>query len=222
MNRSAGRSASIEAGALAGIAGLVVFLVLHHIWIAPIWFVAPMGAVLASLGGAAVGAAYAELRPGLPGRPWTSACVMVLIGATLAPAIVAAEVGGPVYAIGSDGEGVLLMSASEAFSAFVVGLLATATLTGGLLGALIGRTRRAAALTALAGFCLALGPGHNIPLLGGTPAVATELALLAAVAGVAAVVLVSAEAKLRDLHAGNEGATRGAKASSDGNGSAHF
>lgn len=53
----------------------MVFLVLHHAWIAPIWFVAPMGAVLASLGGAAVGAAYAELRPVLPRRPWTSACV---------------------------------------------------------------------------------------------------------------------------------------------------
>lgn len=204
MSRSVDRRASVEAGALAGIAGLVVFLVLHHAWIAPICFVAPMGAVLATIGGAAVGAAYAELRPRLPGRPWTSACVMALTSAILAPAVAAGELSGPVYAIGSDGRGVLRVPASEAILAFVGGLLVTATLTGGLLGALIGRTRRAAALTATAGFCLALGPGHNIPLLGGTPAVATELAILAAVTGVASVVLVVSEGRLASPSAPEE------------------
>jgi len=42
----------------------------------------------------------------------------------------------------------------------------------------------------------ALGPGHNIPLLGGTPAVAKELVILAAVVAVASVVLVEAHACL--------------------------
>lgn len=204
MNRTANRSASIEAGALAGVAGLVVFLVLHHLWIAPIWFVAPMGAVLASIGGAAVGAAYAELRPRLPGRPWTSACVMALTGATLAPAIVAAELRGPIFAPGPGGGAILLVPASEAVLAFVGGLVAKAALTGGLLGALIGRTRRAAALTAAAGLGLAVGPGHNIPLLGGSAVVGTELVILAAVAGASSVALVAAEARLRDVYVGNE------------------
>lgn len=41
------RSASIRAGVLAGVAGLAVFLVAPHIWLVPIWFVAPAGALLA-------------------------------------------------------------------------------------------------------------------------------------------------------------------------------
>jgi hypothetical protein len=88
MNRTTCRAASIEAGAIAGIAGLAVFLALHHAWIAPIWFVAPVGAVFAASGGAAVGAAYVELRPRLPGRPWTALCVIAVISSVLAPATV--------------------------------------------------------------------------------------------------------------------------------------
>ena len=198
MKRTANRAASIEAGAIAGLAGLAVFLALHHVWIAPIWFIAPVGAAFAASGGAAVGAAYAELRPRIPRRPWTSVWVMAAISAVLAPAIVVAELVGPIYAFGSDGKGVLLVRASEAVIAFVGGLLTTATLTGGLLGAVIGRTRRAIMVTAVAGFGLALGPGHNIPLLGGTSAVTTELAILAAVVGVASIVLVEVEMR-RDV-----------------------
>lgn len=196
MNRTVDRGASVAAGALAGGAGLVVFLVLHHAWIAPIWFVAPMGTGFALIGGAAFGAAYAELRPRLPGRPWTSASVMALTGAMLVPVIVAAELRGPIFAPGPDGGAILLVPTSEAVLAFIGGLLATTALTGGLLGALIGRTWRAAALTAAAGLGLAVGPGHNIPLLGGSAVVGTELALLAAVAGVASVVLVVSEGRL--------------------------
>lgn len=197
MRVTADRAASFQSGAIAGVAGLAVFLVLHHAWIAPIWFVTPVGAVLAAGGGAAVGGAYFELRPRLPSRPWTALWVMGVICITLAPAIVVAELHGPVYAMGPAGGGVLLVPASEAVVDFVGGLLATATLTGGFVGALIGRTRRAAAMTAIAGFAVALGPGHNIPFLGGTPAVATELAILAAVLGVASIVLVEAEGRLR-------------------------
>ncbi len=66
-------SAVMIAGVLAGVAGLLVFLVLHALWIVPIWFILPAGMVVAAGGGLAIGWAYAELRqrlPGRPGRPW--------------------------------------------------------------------------------------------------------------------------------------------------------
>ena len=34
-------NASLIAGLLAGIAGLLVFLTIHHFWIRPIWFILP-------------------------------------------------------------------------------------------------------------------------------------------------------------------------------------
>ncbi|MCI0346669.1 MAG: hypothetical protein L0221_14695, partial [Chloroflexi bacterium] len=74
------RGRAISAGAAAGLAGLVAFLVLHHAWIRPIWAIAPVGAVMAAGGGAIVGAAYAELLPRLPGRPLRSLAVAVGAG----------------------------------------------------------------------------------------------------------------------------------------------
>jgi membrane associated rhomboid family serine protease len=65
------RKASLIAGLLAGITGLLVFLVIHHLWIKPIWFILPLGLVIAAAGGLAAGWAYSELLPGLPRRPWT-------------------------------------------------------------------------------------------------------------------------------------------------------
>ena len=95
-----------------------------------------------------------------------------------------------------DGGGSLLVPDPEAVADVVVGLLGTATVAGAGLGWLIAGSRRAAGTTALAAFAFALGPGRNIPLLGGTPAVAKELAILAAVVGVASVGLVEAHAWL--------------------------
>ena len=48
----------------------------------------------------------------------------------------------------------------------------------------------------LAAGCLAIGPGHNIPLLGGSAAVPTELAILAIVLAVASIVLVEVDVRL--------------------------
>ena len=186
-------TASIEAGAGAGIAGLLVFLLLHHLWIVPIWFIAPVGAVMAAAGGAAVGAAYGELRPHLPRRPFTTFAVMGLIALVLAPSVVIAELRGPIYEMDRDG-GTLLVPGTQAVADVVVGLLGTSVLMGAALGRLIGRSGRAAGMMALAAFALAIGPGHNIPLLGGTGGVARELLILAAVAAVASPVLVEGEA----------------------------
>jgi hypothetical protein len=190
MNAAPVRAGSAEAGATAGLAGLLVFLALHHLWIEPIWFIAPVGAVMAAAGGIAVVAAYVEVRDRLPRRPWTALAVTAGVAAMLAPSIAVAEVRGPIYDMTASGNGVLLVPVADAIAAFVIGLLAPATLTGAILGALVGGTRRASARMALAGFALALGPGHNIPFLGGTGATVTELAILAAVSLAAAVVLV--------------------------------
>jgi hypothetical protein len=189
----------VRAGVLAGIAGFAIFLLIHHVWIVPIWFIAPAGTLVAAASGAAVGAAYAELLPHLPRRPWTTIAVIVVIGVILLPAYVIAELRGPIFLMEGDGGGTFLVSGTEAVADVVVGLLCTATIAGAGLGWLIAGNRRAAGMTALAGFAFALGPGHNIPLLGGTPAVAKELAILAAVVGVASVVLVEAHAWLMRL-----------------------
>jgi hypothetical protein len=191
-----GRVGWSESGAIAGIAGLIVFLALHHLWIVPIWFIAPVGSAMAAAGGVAVAAAYVDLLPHLPRRPWTFLAVLAGVATMLMPSIVLAELRGPIYDMASDGQGELVVPVSDAVTAFVVGHLAIATLAGAILGGLVGRTRRAIGASALAGFALALGPGHNIPLLGGTSATIRELAILAAVAVVASVVLVESHALL--------------------------
>ena len=75
------------------------------------------------------------------------------------------------------------------FERFVVALLLTATVVGGLAGWGLGGTSRAALAMALAGFVFALGPGHNVPFLGNTPAVGEGLVLHGALIVTAAVVL---------------------------------
>lgn len=187
---------ALKGGLLAGVAGLTVFLVVHQLWIAPIWFVAPMGVVMAGVGGAAVGASYATLRPHLPGRPWTTPALAAVVAGMLAPAVLIAELRGPVFAMGADGGGTLLVPATDVVLDFLIGLVGSAALSGAIIGGLVGRTRRAAVTTMVAGVALAVGPGHNIPLLGGTSGVGEELAILGAVLLNSGVVLVEAEARL--------------------------
>jgi hypothetical protein len=198
MDNEPGSGPAVLAGAAAGIAGLASFLLIHHLWVVPIWFMAPIGAVLAGFGGAAVGASYATLRPALPRRPWTVGAVAAVVTAVLAPAIVVAQLRRPMFSMGAAGTGTLLVPAAEALVDVLVGLFAVAAISGAVIGALVGRSRRAALTTALAGLALAVGPGHNIPFLGGTAAVGTELGILAAVVLVSSAVLVAVEASLSE------------------------
>ena len=182
----------MRAGIVAGLAGITTFLLIHQLWIVPIWFIAPVGAALAAAGGAAVGAAYADLVPHLPRRPWRDVAVIIVFGFVLLPAVIVAELRGPIYAM----DGTLLVSGEEAVVDVVVGLMVTAAIAGASLGWLITRDRRAAGSMAIAALALALGPGHNIPLLGGTSVVAKELVIVGTVVAVAAVVLVEVHAWL--------------------------
>jgi hypothetical protein len=180
------------AGVLAGVASLLVFLVLHHLWIKPIWFILLIGLVIAAAGGLATGWAYRELLPGLPGRPWTIPAWAALVSLTLAPAVVLAQLRPPVFTTA----GILNMSLQGAAIIFIRDLLLPAAVTGGLADWLIGHTRRAVLATAVAGFVFALGPGHNVPFLGNAPATGKGILLLLAVTLSASAVLVEAQAVL--------------------------
>ena len=120
---------------------------------------------------------------------------MIVFGLVLLPAVIVAELRSRFYAMDGD-TGTLLVSGEEAVVDLVVGLAVTASIAGAGLGWLITRDRRVAGSMAIAAVALSLGPGHNIPLLGGTPAVAKELVVLGAVTSVAAVVLVAVHGSL--------------------------
>jgi hypothetical protein len=185
--------ASLIAGMSAGAAGLLVFLVLHHLWIKPIWFILPIGLVIAALGGLAAGWAYSELLPNLPGRPWRILAWTALVGLTLAPAIIIAQLRPPLFT-GTGMNVTATISVQQAVVIFVRDLLLPAAVTGGLGGWLIGRRKRAAFATALAGFVFALGPGHNVPFLGNQPATGKGIVLLMAIVLAASIVLVEGHA----------------------------
>jgi hypothetical protein len=182
---------ALVAGVLAGLAGLLAFLVAHHLWIRPIWFILPLGLLVAAGGGLLAGWAYAELRPRLPRQPWTSLAWAALVGLPLLPAVALAELRPPVF-VEAAGGAVLTVSVARVLFIFLVELLLAAAVVGALTGWLVGRTRRAALAMALAGLVFALGPGHNVPFLGSTAAAGKGLALLALVVVVAAVVQVEA------------------------------
>jgi hypothetical protein len=180
---------ALVAGAVAGLAGLLAFLLLHALWIVPIWPILPVGLLLAGGGGPAVGWAYAELKSRLPRRPWTALAMAGIVALILVPAVVLGELHGPVFT-GTLADAVPTVAPWVIVARFVGELLATATIVGALVGRWLGRTRRAALATGLAGFVFALGPGHNIPLIGGTPGVPKEHAIMSAVTFVSALVLV--------------------------------
>lgn len=192
-------SPALVAGALSGLAGLLVFLVIHHFWITPIWFILPVGLVLAIGGGLAVGWAYGELLPGLPPRPWTFPAMVALIALILAPSIFLAELRSPLFTVTTD-DAQLAVSVARVVVTFILELLVTAALAGGLAGWVIGRNGRAALATATAGFIFALGPGHNIPFLGNTPGTGKGIALLLAIVAVSALVLVEGHLALTRGH----------------------
>ncbi len=186
---------SLMAGLLSAIAGLLAFLTIHHFWIRPIWFILLPGLGIAGLGGLAIGWSYAEIHSALPPRPWTALAVFALVGAILAPAILLAQLRPPPLDIST---GAIIDGSSTAvvFARVVIELLLTATVVGGLAGWWLGRTPQAALATALAGFVFALGPGHNIPLLGNTPVVGKGIVLLVVITAISALVLVEGEAWL--------------------------
>lgn len=150
-------------GVTAGVVGLAVFLVLHAVWIVPIWFVAPIGVVIAVLGGAAVNWAYLHGKPRLPDgniRRWVAVAggaVLILL-----PSLLVAWAGEPYFTI-VDGGGVPTADGSVLAVRFIIEFLVVAVFTGAVIGWTVTRTRRGTVAVAVAALALALGPGHNLP-----------------------------------------------------------
>jgi hypothetical protein len=177
-------------GAVSGLASLLVFMVVHVIWITPIWFVLPLGIVLAGGGGMVVSWAYTETKHRLPPPPWTVLAVAAIVFATLLPAFALAQL----HPLLIDLDGTLLVKIPVLVRHFILDLLVTAFATGALIGWWLGRSKRAALATGMAGVTFALGPGHNTAVVTLEPGVAglalKMLALMGIVIFVAAIVLV--------------------------------
>ena len=155
------------AGGIAGIAGLITFLVVHHFTISPIWFIFPVGALMAAAGGAAVGWAFELMQPRLPASLLLASLVFALL-------LTLTQV--PGFLLSSRREPILDMETAtflpgrgrEAAGRFVLDLFLTAGLVGGLLGWWLGGTPAAALRMAVAALAYSVGPGHNIPFFAGT------------------------------------------------------
>ncbi len=160
-------SASLVSGMISGVVGLAVFLVVHHVWIKPIWFIAPVGLVIALAGGLAIGWAYHYLLPALPQRPLRAGVVFLLITAMLAPGMGLSFTHGPLFDLAT-----AKIPPNQGFNVlvhFCLELVLPACVVGAVVGWWLGRSFSALAATALAALAFALGPGHNIPMFGTNP-----------------------------------------------------
>lgn len=184
------RGAMLISGVMSGLISLLVFMVVHAIWITPIWFVLPLGVVLAGGGGMVVSWAYVEIKHRLPPPPWSVLAVAAIVFATLLPAFALAQLHPRFFTLG----GTLLVKVPVLIRHFILDLLLTAFAMGALIGWWLGRTRRAALATGLAGIAFALGPGHNTAFVTIVPGVAglalKMLTLMGIIIFTAAIVLV--------------------------------
>ena len=185
---------TLLSGVASGLSGLLAFLVVHHLWIAPIWFITPVGLVIAALGGLAIGWSYWHLRPSLPARPLAALALFALVVAALLPGILLSFTHGPLFELktGRIPEGERAAVAAH----FVLELALPAALVGALAGYALRRTALAAISTALAGVAWTLGPGHNIPMFGTEPAAFKGHAIVLIVAFASCVALVETSAHL--------------------------
>jgi hypothetical protein len=152
---------ALMSGAVAGAVALAAFLVIHAVWIVPIWSDAPGGLVFALVAGVAVGWAYDVYRVRLPARPiGRAAVVFACASLALASGLLLLPLPAPNPG-GSNPSIVVLVVAGIAVLLLLITPLIAAT-----LGALIGRSGRAAIATGLAAFTLIISLGHNIPTFG--------------------------------------------------------
>ena len=189
--RRSQRAGALISGAAAGLAGFSAFLVVHAVWILPIWFIAPAGLVVAAGGGLAAGWAYDVHRARLP-RAAVGRILAVFAAATLVllPAERLSLTHRDLH-FGDTAETAL----STALAAAVL-FLACAGILGAAGGALLGRSVRAAAVTALAALTFAIGIGHNAPFIGTGYAAVKLWSIMLSATAVASATLVLLEARL--------------------------
>ncbi|MCW5874567.1 MAG: hypothetical protein KIS88_07975 [Anaerolineales bacterium] len=155
------------AGALAGLAGFLAFLLIHQVLIVPIWFIAPFGAVVAVLAGLLVAWAFEALRPRLPRNIWLAVLAFTaLLTLTQVAAYFASSVQEPIANMVFRNQA-LPGKLGTILARFAIDLFLTSAIVGGLLGLLVGRSKQAAGRMALAALGFAIGPGHNTPFFAG-------------------------------------------------------
>lgn len=161
MSRRRQAASALLAGSAGGVAGFAAFLVIHAIWIVPIWFIAPTGLVFGVAGGAATGWAWHVHREHLPAR--TGARALLLFGA----AVVVLLPSEAVALLFAPADPRTLAGQPVASLLSLIGVyVAAAALLGAIAGGLLGRSWAAAAVTGLAAAVFGAGIGHNAPLLG--------------------------------------------------------
>ncbi len=202
--RAAGGGAPLLAGAVAGQAGLAVFLTVHALWIQPIWDVAVLGVIVGGLGGAAAGWAYDELRPALPSGPfraWAAVTGGALV--VLSPTLLVGALGVPLPLTVIDNSALAPVPPGDLprlVGQFTLELVVLPMALGAALGWRLLRTRRAAGATAVAALVFALGPGHNNPFFFrfmGLEGGLFGLLLMTAIVATSAAVLVGLDRALR-------------------------
>jgi hypothetical protein len=152
---------ALLSGAVAGVIGFAAFLIIHAIWIVPIWFIAPFGLSAAVLDGLAVGWAYDVHRVRLPARSvGRVAVVFACASLTLAPGLLLLPFAPPGPRASTQSIVALMVTVVTVLLVVVIPLLAAT------LGALLGRSVRAAVATGLAALTVILGIGHNITSFG--------------------------------------------------------
>ena len=153
------------AGVISGLLGLVVFLGIHAVWIAPIWEVAIIGVFLACGGGMLTARCYMLTLSGMRihSRSWLAAFGIVAL--PLVPCIVLTAFLPPLLE-SENGQLVHPINVPWLVAGFFITLLIPAPALAAALGWYLTRDRSTAALFAGMGLLIALGPGHNLPLFG--------------------------------------------------------
>lgn len=174
---------TVAAGALAGASGLIAFVVIHAIWIVPIWGMLAMLPLAAVVGALAAWPFELAVRP-LPPAPFDGLVIGLVLVAALVPTAVYGVVAGPV-----DQQRIT-------WPALVVPL-ALAAPAGALIGVAVTGSGPAAAALALATTAFALTLGHNLPFFPvGSPGAGKAILLVALPTVVAALAFSFARALL--------------------------
>ena len=173
-------------GAAGGVAGFAVFLVMHSIWIVPIWDSAP-AVTFAVLAGIAIGWAYDVHRVRLPaGAAARVTVVLAALTLTLSPGLLLLPLRPP-SSVGSPSIIEIAVGAIATLLLLAMPFLAAA------VGALIGRSGRAAIASGLAVLTFMTTIGHNILLFGNGWRGVKMWTIILTVTAVAAVTLVAVE-----------------------------
>lgn len=142
----------------------------------PIWFIAPLGIVVAALAGLLVAWAFEALRPRLPHNTWLAVLAFVaLLTLTQLAAYAVSSVQHPFIDYLWGGNRVLPGFEGVVYSRFAVDLFVTSAVAGALAGWLVGRSKQAAGRMAVAALGFAVGPGHNTPFFAGVAASTSTL-----------------------------------------------